>query len=318
MVDFDAIEVGQAFVPVVRVSLHYPDLVLDPPLRLKGTGARDVEDLAQIVIIFFQHLLAEDHVPAAGEGGHHEIDGAWRGQLEFDCVFVARVDLADRPEQRGARDADAGRRFRDAVEGRLYVSRCEIRPVVELDTLAQVKRVGLAVLRDFPAMRQIGDDGLATVARITPDQVVEHAALSADVADSARLMHVEMRGAIENAVAHHPSPLWIGLRCRYLKLRAVVLHRNIGGEAVAWGQTVSPHQRGCATTKHIAAGPTGTCGMPNNHDAGILLWIFSECLFIRHSPGSREFQPWSPRWAVGATAIANRLQGNWQTVGRPR
>ena len=156
-------------------------------------------------------------------------------------MLVARVDLADRPEQRSARDADAGRWFRDAVEGRFYVSRCEIRPVVELDTLAQVKRVGLAVLRDFPAMRQIGDDGLATVARITPDQVVEHAALSADVADSARLMHVEMRGAIENAVAHHPSLLWIGLRCRHLKLRAVVLHRNIGGEAVARGQTVSPH-----------------------------------------------------------------------------
>src|SRR4029077_2512118 len=104
-------------------------------------------------------------------------------------------------EQRSARDADAGRRFRDAVEGRFYVSRCEMRPVVELDTLAQVKCVGLAVLGDFPAMCQIGDDGLATVARITPDQVVEHAALSADVADSARLMHVKMWRTIENAVA---------------------------------------------------------------------------------------------------------------------
>src|SRR6266568_5084757 len=103
MVDLDAIEVGQAVVPVVRVSLHYPDLVLDPALRLKGTGTRDVEDLAQIEIILFQRLLAEDHVPAAGEGGHHEIDGAWRGQLEFDSVFIARVDLADRSEQRCAR-----------------------------------------------------------------------------------------------------------------------------------------------------------------------------------------------------------------------
>jgi hypothetical protein len=46
MVDFDAIEVGQAFVPVVWVSLHHPDFVLDPALRLKGTGTRDVEDLA--------------------------------------------------------------------------------------------------------------------------------------------------------------------------------------------------------------------------------------------------------------------------------
>src|SRR5207245_262883 len=214
---------------------HHPDLVLDPPPRLEGTGTRDVEDLAQIVIVLFQRLLAEDHVPAAGEGGHHEIDGAWRVQLEFDGVLVTRDDLADRPEQRRARDADAGRRFCDAVEGRFYVSRCEIRPVVELDTLAQVKRVGLAVLRDFPAMRQIGDDGLAAVARITPDQVVEHAALSADVADSTRLMHVEMRRAIENAVAQDPAALWIGLRGRHLKLRAVVLQRNIGSEAVTWG-----------------------------------------------------------------------------------
>src|SRR5258708_18493461 len=265
MVDFDAVEVGQAFVPVVLVSLHHPDLILDPPLRLKGTSARDVEDLAQIVIILFQRFLAEDHVPAAGEGGHHEIDGAWRGQLEFDGVLVTRVDLTDCPKQRRAGDSEAGWWFRNAVEGRFYVSRCEIRPVVELDTLAEVKCVGLAVLGDFPAMRQIGDDGLAAVARIAPDQVVEHAALGADVADSAGLMDVEMRGAIENAVAHHPSPLWIGLRCRYLKLRAVVFQRNIGGETVAWGQTVSSHQRGCATTKHIAAGPTCTVRMPHYH-----------------------------------------------------
>src|SRR5205814_254186 len=172
-----------------------------------------------------------------------------------------RVDLADRPEQRRARDADASRRFRDAVEGRLYVSRGEIRAIVELDTLAQVKRVGLAVLRDFPAMRQIGGDGLAAVARITPDQVVEHATLGADVADSARLMHVEMRRAIEDAITHHPSTLWIGLRRRHLKLRTVVLRRNIRCEAVTRGQTVSPHQRGCAATKHIAAGPIGTSGI---------------------------------------------------------
>src|SRR4029077_13574571 len=124
-------------------------------------------------------------------------------------------------EQRSARDADAGRWFRDAVEGRFYVSRCEIRPVVELDTLAQMKCVGLAVLGDFPAMREIGDDGLAAVARVTPDQVVEHAAMSADVADRPRLMHVEMRRAIENAVAHFPAPLRIGLGGGHLEFRAV-------------------------------------------------------------------------------------------------
>src|SRR5262249_25244161 len=143
-------------------------------------------------ITFFQRLLAKDHIPPAGEGGHHEIDGAWRVQLELNSVFVARVDLADRSEQRSARDADACRWFRDAVEGRLYVSRCEIRPVMELDTLAQVKRVGFAVLGDFPAMRQIGNDGFAAVARIAPYQIVEHAALGADVADSARLVDIKM------------------------------------------------------------------------------------------------------------------------------
>src|SRR5207247_1393591 len=123
MVDFEAVEVRQALVPVVRVSLHHPDLVLDPSLRLEGTGTGDVEDFTQVVVILFQRLLAEDRVPAAGEGGHHEIDRAWRGQLEFDGVLVACVYLADRPEQRRARDADAGRRFRDAVERRLYVGR---------------------------------------------------------------------------------------------------------------------------------------------------------------------------------------------------
>src|SRR5260221_10193168 len=91
MVDFDAIEVGQILVPVIRVSLHHPDLVLDPPFRLKRTGTGDVENFSQIVIILFQRLLAVDHVPAAGEGGHHEIDGAWRGQLEFDSVLVGAL-----------------------------------------------------------------------------------------------------------------------------------------------------------------------------------------------------------------------------------
>src|SRR5262249_16189336 len=119
MVDFDAIKVRQTFVPVVRVSLHYPDFVLDPALRLEGAGPRDVKDLAEIIIVLFQRLLAKDYVPAAGKGGHHEIDGAWRGELELDRVLVARVDLADRLEQRSARDADARGRLGDAVEGRL-------------------------------------------------------------------------------------------------------------------------------------------------------------------------------------------------------
>ena len=88
IVEFDAVEIGQALVPVVRVPLHHPDLVLDPPLRLERAGARDVKHLAQIVVVLLERLLADDDVPAAGEGGHHEIDRARRGQLEFDGVLV--------------------------------------------------------------------------------------------------------------------------------------------------------------------------------------------------------------------------------------
>ena len=54
------------------------------------------------------------------------------------------------------------------VEGRLDVIRGELGAVVELHALAQVERVGLAVLGDLPAVGEIGNDGLAAVARIAP------------------------------------------------------------------------------------------------------------------------------------------------------
>ncbi len=92
------------------------------------------------------------------------------------------------------------RRLGDAVERGLDVVRGQFRAVVELHALAQMERVGLAVLGDLPAMRQVGDDRLAAVARIAPDQVVEHAALRAEVVDRARLVHVEMRRAHRDAV----------------------------------------------------------------------------------------------------------------------
>src|SRR5437763_14987792 len=113
-------------------------------------------------------------------------------------------------------------------------------------------------------------------------------------------MHVKMRGAIEDAVAQHPSRLWIRLRRRHLKLRAVVLRRNIGGDAVAWREAVSPHQRGCATTvKDIAARPVGARGMPGRHDAGLLPVDFCRMSFSRASPGCRDIRPWSLVWSLG-------------------
>src|SRR5205823_14770421 len=120
------------------------------------------------------------------------------------------------------------------------------------------------------------------------DQIVEHAALRADVPDSARLMHVEMRRAIEDTVTQHASPLWTGLRCRHLKLRAVVLHRNIGREAEARRQAVCPDQRSDAVSKHIAARPTVTRGLGCVHDAASSLWVLLLNVVCPTFPGNSE------------------------------
>src|SRR5471030_109691 len=92
---------------------------------------------------------------------------------------------------------------------------------MELDALAQVEGVGLAVLGDLPAMRQVGDDSLAAVARIAPHQIVEHAALAAQAVDRARLVKVEMRWPRGDGVFQHATRFRVGLRRLELKFRAV-------------------------------------------------------------------------------------------------
>ena len=143
---------------------------------------------------------------------HDEAGRARLGQLELDRVLVADVDLAHRAEQRSCAGwTDARRRLDDAVVGGLDVVGGELGAVVELHVLAQVERVGLAVLGDLPAMGEIGDDGLAAVARIAADQIVEHAALASQAVDGARLVHVEMRRPRGDAVAQDAAALGVGL-----------------------------------------------------------------------------------------------------------
>src|SRR4051812_27104111 len=111
MVKLDPVEIRQPLVPVARVLLHDPDFVLDPPNAAKRAGARVDLDLPQVVIVVFERLLANDHIPAARNGGHDEAGGARLGQFEFDGMLVPRIDLADRPEEGAARDAYALRRL---------------------------------------------------------------------------------------------------------------------------------------------------------------------------------------------------------------
>src|SRR5262249_50049824 len=106
---------------------------------------------------------------AAGDGRHHEARRTRIAEFELNGVFVRRGDLADRAEQNAARNADALWWLADAVERRLDVLGCELGAVMELDAFAQEEGVGLAVLGDLPAVRQVRDDGLAAVARVAPD-----------------------------------------------------------------------------------------------------------------------------------------------------
>jgi hypothetical protein len=130
-------------------------------------------------------------------------------------------------------EANSGERWlADPIERRLDVLRGELGSVVEQHVLAQVEGVGLAVLGDLPAMRQVGNDGLARIARIAPHQVVVHATLAAQVVDRARLVKVEVRRSHGDGVFHHAAAFGIGLRRGELEFRAVELVGHALGECL--------------------------------------------------------------------------------------
>src|ERR1051326_9062749 len=124
---------------------------------------------------------------------------------------------------------------------------------MKLHGLPQMKSIGLAVLADLPAMCQIGNDRLAPVARIAPDQIVEHAALCADVVDCRSLVDIEMRRPHRDAVSQDTAALRVRLRGLEPKTRAVEFIGNFGSENRPTGQ---PPQSCCrATLKDLAAVP---------------------------------------------------------------
>src|SRR6516162_4347998 len=115
--------------------------------------------------------------------------------------------------------------------------------------------VGLAVLGDLPAMRQVGDDRLAAVARVAPDQVVEHASLGAQVEDGSGLVHIEMRWPQRDAQAQDAPGFGIGLGSGELKFRAIELVRYLGGMTEAPGQSINAGHYGSAALQKAAARP---------------------------------------------------------------
>ena len=102
-------------------------------------------------------------------------------QLNLERVRVVHVDCAHGRKQRCAGAAETCRGPDDAGVGRLDIVGGQISTVVEFHPLAQEEGIGLAIGRNLPTVREVWDNGLAAVYRITPDEVVIHAALHAHV-----------------------------------------------------------------------------------------------------------------------------------------
>ena len=189
-----------------------------------------------------------------------KLAGRGADELEFNSIFVARLDLVDRLEQDAARNADASWRFGDPVERRLHVIGRQFRAVVKLHALAQKERVGRAVLGDSPTMCQVRNDRLAAVAWIMPDQIVEHATLGTDIAHRSRLLEVEMWRAIQYADAQHAASLRVRFRRRKLELRTVEFGRD-DGQRLSWPQPARCGHSCCATLNKSPAAPTPVNGV---------------------------------------------------------
>src|SRR5262249_2343250 len=140
-----------------------PDFLVFARDMLERSRARVVHHLTQVALVLLERLLAYDDVPATREGAEHVRLGARLREAELDRVRIDGHDVADSREERRARDHHALGRPRDALVRGFDALRREIDAVVELHTLAQVERVLLAVRRDLPALREIGNDRLAVL-----------------------------------------------------------------------------------------------------------------------------------------------------------
>ena len=254
VVELDTVEIRQTLVPIIRVALHHPHLLVDAVDGPERPGAGVIRDLPQAVVVVLQRLLAHDDVPAAGERPEHEVLRARLAELELDGVGIADVDLAHGGEQRRSRAAETARRLDDALVGRLHVLGCQVGAVVEGHAFAQEEGVGLAVGGNLPTVRQVRDDRLAAVERVAADQVVVHAALRAHVGHGAGLVHVEVRRRVQHAVAQDAAALGVGLRGLELERRAVERAGRLR-LAQAEGKTVRARRGRRRGSQQAAPGP---------------------------------------------------------------
>src|SRR5581483_4789647 len=140
-------------------------------LQLEGAGAgRD--HLAEVALVVVDRLLRGDDGRRPGQ--HFEQIRDRLAERDDDGVGVGRIDLVDRGEQALDRADRALRRRLHAVDRGDHVGRGERRAVVELDALAQLERVGLAVARLLVRLGELRHDRLQAVERVEPHEVRVH------------------------------------------------------------------------------------------------------------------------------------------------
>ena len=165
----EAIQIGLALVPVVRVLLAQHVRALDVLHQGEGSGAHDV--LLVPVHVLRQDVGAVDEVVGRQQRGDERAGGIL--ELEAHRVGIGRLDGLDHRVLPLARRAYACRRENDLVVGGLDVLRGHGATVVELDAPPQLEVVGPAVGGDGPAFgeRRIRL-GAAGIVGIDPQQRV--------------------------------------------------------------------------------------------------------------------------------------------------
>ena len=274
MKELHLVEIRQPLVPVIRVLLQQPAFVLDPLDALERAGAGIDLDLAQIVVVVFQRLLADDDVPAAGDCRHDEIGRPRLGQHELHRALVGRLDFLDRPEQHAARDADPLRRLADAVEGGLDVVRGQLGAVVELHAVAQMKRVGLCVLGISQLCARSGISVWPPSRGSCRIRLSNMHPLRAEAVDRPGLVHVEMRRPHRDADAQPAAMFRVRLRGGELEFRPVEFHRHRSGAPETPAHRIGSGRERSTALENCTAAPPRTGGFSINHLA-FPLWLFS-------------------------------------------
>ena len=160
-VPLDPIDQRQAFLPVVGIALQDDDLAAPPLLEAEGAGADRVA--AEFLAPLLDHCLRQNRSREHGEDRQER--RRWLVERKHDRAIVRRLDRGDVLVERRLGCKLVVARALDAELGIL----CRDRRAVGEHGLAQMERVGQAVLGDLPVRGQIGLDVVGVLGRT--DQV---------------------------------------------------------------------------------------------------------------------------------------------------